>query len=140
MLTEQHPEVADTLDSLGTVAQQRGNPVEAETFYQRALSIYRIRLGEMNIRVGILMSKIACLYRAVDPTRWRDARELYEGALEIKKRALGPRDLEVAHTLNELGCLLSRMQLYAEADKRFSEALDIRIDVAGYQTEVTAEV
>jgi hypothetical protein len=40
-----HPETATTLNNLGMLGQAQGALVEARSYFERALSIYELRLG-----------------------------------------------------------------------------------------------
>jgi len=111
----------------------------AEGFFQQALSINRCQLGENHIRVAILLSKIAMIYRS--ERRFQEAKLLLERALDIKVKSLGPDDLEAAHTLQELGVVLMGMEQFPEADEKLKRALAIRLNAAGtVESEMVAEV
>ena len=110
-------------EALGNLHRDSGQLSDAETCYQRALSIYRVRLGEHNIKVGILLSKIAYLYRREG--KIEAVRDLLERSLQVKLRALG-ETLESAKTMQDLGEALLELGQYAHAVERLRTALHIR--------------
>jgi hypothetical protein len=57
---------------------------------------------------------------------WKAAERFFQQSLEIKDRALGPRDLEVARTLGALATLDDYLGQWKRAEERAQRALDIR--------------
>ena len=103
--------------------RESGQLSDAETCFLRALSIYRVRLGEHNIKVGILLSKLAYLY-------WKEnkleaVRDLLQRSVEVKLRALG-ETLETAKTMQDLGDVQLELGDYSPAVENLRAALAIR--------------
>lgn len=87
-----------------------------------------MRLGEHNIKVGILLSKIAYLYRREGKVE--AVRDLLERSLEVKQRALGDT-LETAKTMQDLGEALLELGLCSQAAERLRGALHLRRTLRG---------
>lgn len=82
-----------------------------------------MRLGEHNIKVGILLSKLAYLYWTEN--KLEAVRDLLQRSVEVKMRALG-ETLETAKTIQDLGEAMLELGQYEPAVERLRAALAIR--------------
>jgi len=126
------PQIARTLDKLGSVYVGLQRPKEAEVAYLRALEIYWVLARQNPAIYGPAVAEnlddLAVLYR--DTQRLKDATDAYGEALDID-RALAHRDPvtykpDMATTLNDLGILYSATQRMSDAEQAYREALDIQ--------------
>jgi CHAT domain-containing protein/Tfp pilus assembly protein PilF len=119
-----HPEVASSLELLGSHHQLRGNPAAAEPLWLRALAIQEAVLGQNHPDIARTLTHLALLYQAQD----MDARAepLYARALAIREAALGEHHPLVAESLHHLAYLYAEQSSYARAEPLYLRALAIR--------------
>jgi len=126
------PQIARTLDKLGSLYVGLKRPGEAEAAYLRALEIYWVLARQNRVAYGPAVAEIldnlGVLYR--DTQRLKDAANAYREALDID-RALAYRDAatykpDMATTLNDLGILYAATQRMSDAEQAYREALDIQ--------------
>jgi Tfp pilus assembly protein PilF len=89
-----HPDLAYTLNSLGTVADAQGRHGDALALYQRALDIRRNALPAGHPSIATVLSNMAGAYR--DLGAMIEARDSYSQALAILRDAHGDEDPLVA--------------------------------------------
>jgi tetratricopeptide (TPR) repeat protein len=93
--------LADTLDSLGTVAFDRGNFTAAIAAMREALILRQTALGMDSPLTGELLNNLgAVLYMS---GQYQDAVKEYEQALPIYKKVYGAEHPEIATLLNNIG-------------------------------------
>jgi tetratricopeptide (TPR) repeat protein len=68
------------------------------------------------------------------------AEPLYQEALQIRQRVLGPEHPDTATSLNSLAALYQEMKAYAKAEPLYQEALRIRQKVLGPENPDTRAV
>ena len=106
----------------GMQAYQRGRYAEAETSLRMALELAeQFRNGEY--LVGTSLNNRALLYH--EQGEYADAEPLYQRALAIREKALGPEHPQVAQTLNNLAGLYREQGKYAKAEPLYQRSLDI---------------
>lgn len=121
-----HPDVADTLNSLGSCALKAGRTEEAETRLRRALAIRNDKLGKCHPAVARTLHELRkCLMMA---GQTEEAKRLYEEALGIRQK-LGADRPGVGCTLHWLGVCAAKAWQTEEADMRFRHALNIKQEI-----------
>jgi tetratricopeptide (TPR) repeat protein len=94
-----HPFIADTLGSLGTIARLRGDRTRARALYERSIKSYDA--SQPNASASAFpLQYLAGLLREGGETR--EAVRLYERALAVRRRAFGDRHRDVAESWREL--------------------------------------
>ena len=68
----------------------------------------------------------------------KEAKEYYEKSLSIQSKTLAPTHPDKAASLMNLGNVLRQMGKIIEAEKRYKEALDIKIGKFGERHQLTA--
>jgi CHAT domain-containing protein/Tfp pilus assembly protein PilF len=128
-LGPEHPDVAQTLNNLAVLYDERGDYAKAELFYQRALTIREKALGPEHPDVGTNLAKLAALYfRMGDDAK---PEPLFQRALTIREKAFGPEHPDVAATLTNLAALYTNTGDYARAEPLYQRALIIREKALG---------
>jgi tetratricopeptide (TPR) repeat protein len=124
-----HPDVANALVELGRILAARDQLRPARKCHVRALAILgppaRSRdadpdLTRLRVRARIYIAGIDRALGAHDA-----ADREFQGALREVKRAFGPRDLDVAGILNNLGVLRKYQGRWAEATRFYRRALPL---------------
>jgi eukaryotic-like serine/threonine-protein kinase len=69
-----------------------------------------------------------------------DAEPLLRQALELRRHALGPIDIEVAKSMNDLGELYRTRAKYSQAETLYRQALVIRQKLLGPENPETADI
>ena len=76
--------------------------------------------------VAISLNNLAALYRAQHPGKYEQAEPLYQRALTISEKALGPEHPDVAKSLDNYADLLRKTGRNAEAESLEKRARAIR--------------
>jgi CHAT domain-containing protein/Tfp pilus assembly protein PilF len=140
-LGEEHPLVFFSLNNLATLYQLRGDYVKAEPLYRQALTLAEKLLGAEHPDVAKPLNNLAFLYYQLAYYRLASAEEqalyydkaepLYQRALAIKEKVLGPEHPDVASSLYSLASLYVERGDYTKAEQFFQRALAIREKVLG---------
>lgn len=129
---ESHMEVAYTLTQLAVLLHRMGQDQEAEPLYRRASALYRTLLGGRtdDITELDLANSYANLAMLLEMEGdWTAADQLYRQALAQARAAAGSNGQDhpqVAECLHGLAAFLHKKGEYLEAERLYSEALDIR--------------
>ncbi|WP_008313855.1 CHAT domain-containing protein [Leptolyngbya sp. PCC 6406] len=132
-LGDNHPDVAQSLNSLAELYQAMGRYGEAEALFQQALAIRREQLGDGHPDVAQSLNSLAALYQAQD--RYGEAELLYQQALAILRQGLGPAHSSHAISLNNLALLYQAQRRYEDAEPLYQEALAIARAVGDLDSE-----
>ena len=114
-----HPDVATSLNNLAVLLHVQGDYTAARPLYERALKIKEQALGPDHPDLALSLNNLAALLKVqgdytallfkVRGYDYAAARALYERALKIREKALGPDHPLVATSLNNLAsCLESK--------------------------------
>lgn len=118
-----HPDLAATLNNLGLLAD---DPEEAAIAYGRARAIQEATLDADDPALATVLGNLAVAY--TDLGRHRCARELLQRALELRERSFGPRHLQTAYPLHNLGVVALAAGDAESALPLLERALSIRSD------------
>jgi serine/threonine protein kinase/tetratricopeptide (TPR) repeat protein len=123
VLGDRHPDVAESLHSLGLLLKTAGSLGEAESTFVEALDIRLECFGEMSEPVLVSRKQLAMVLSIRG--RKEAAEELLLQVLAAQKELLGPDHLEVAGTMNDLAVNYWRQSRYDEAELLYKEAIPI---------------
>jgi lipopolysaccharide biosynthesis regulator YciM len=138
VLGEDHPDLAETLFSLGDLGLHEEKFAVAEERYRGALRVLEGNYGEDDFRTAAAWTALARLYEKKQ--QWSKAKPLLGRAVESVEAVLGPSHLEVADLLEKTG----RVYLVCGAVDQVAEPLErtfaIRVENLGEQHPATARV
>jgi eukaryotic-like serine/threonine-protein kinase len=117
-----HADVAATLFNLGFLHYRLADAVSARDRYRQALAIQRDVPGKDHLDVAITLIELGRV--SSDDLTTADA--LLREALDIRRRALGPRHPLVAQGMDVVASNLRRRGRYEEAEVIWREALALR--------------
>ncbi|HKQ63204.1 MAG TPA: CHAT domain-containing tetratricopeptide repeat protein, partial [Candidatus Polarisedimenticolaceae bacterium] len=123
------PEVARTLNTLGTVLKALADFAGARAAYERALEIRERVLGPDHMDVAYSLINLGGLCLRLG--EYAQGRPWLERALRIQERLLPADHPDLAPTLNNLGNLLRLTGDYDEARPLLERALEIRTRALG---------
>ena len=134
-LGPEHVEIAESLDSLATLAHTRGDFKRAEDLSRESLALRRKLQGNDHLDVTETMNQLAItLRRKETPEGNAEAEELYRDALATRRRLLGGEHELIAENLVNLGVLLyANRRDYESAESLFREALAMNVKLRGEQ-------
>lgn len=120
--------VAADVAALAALIEGQGRLEEAAGLYERAIAIFRRKLGRENAEVALNLSSLAALRQ--EQGRVLEAERLYAQAVPMQERVFGRGHPEVALTLHnvahlerERGHLARALSLYARAWRSFDRVL-----------------
>jgi CHAT domain-containing protein/tetratricopeptide (TPR) repeat protein len=128
-LGPEHPDLAASLQSFGSVYQVRGDFRSAEPLLTRALAIQEKVLGPEDPALALTLATMGSLYN--NRGELARARPVLERALAIRKKVLGPEHVHIALSLQQLGQLLHGMGDLAAATQLQEESLAMFERTAG---------
>lgn len=120
ILSRAHPDLVTTLDSLAVVLDQQGRHVEAEPLHRELLPLVRAQYGPAHWRVATAQVHLASNLEGQGKGQG-EAIQLYEEALEIRRRTLGEKDWQVGQVL----LLLAQLYRY---DQKLPKALGLALE------------
>ncbi|HET6881718.1 MAG TPA: CHAT domain-containing tetratricopeptide repeat protein, partial [Pirellulales bacterium] len=123
-LGPEHPDVAQSLESLANLYTGMGKNDEAKLFYERSLKILEAKRGPDHPDVATSLNNLAILYNHMG--QYAPAELLYQRSLNIREAKLGSDHLDVAASLNNLAALYCDMGQYARAEPLHQRSLRIR--------------
>jgi len=124
-----HPEVAATVNNLGSVLKDLGQLKEAKPAFERALKIAETVYGPDHPKVATAVDNLGAVLK--DLGQLKEAKAAHERALKIDETVYGPDHPEVATTVNNLGSVLQDLGQLEEAKAAFERALKIDETVYG---------
>jgi len=116
-------------DRLGRFYQHQGVGNQAESWFQRCVSIAQAAFGEEHLDVATSLNNLAGLYYTQG--RYSEAELFYLQALEVRKHLLGNHHLDVATSLNNLAGLYYAQGRYSEAEPLYLQVLEVRKRLLG---------
>ncbi|MFL6262201.1 MAG: tetratricopeptide repeat protein [Thermoanaerobaculia bacterium] len=125
----EHPQVAESLEALGTLTAARGDYDGGEALHRQALKMRRKLLGPGDPAVAESMNSLAT--DLFSKARYDEAEPLFRGALAINRRHFGNDHEEVATNLANLGLLEKQRRHFPEAEALDRQALAILRHVYG---------
>ena len=135
-LGPEHPDTADSLNSLALAFFDLGRYAEAEPLLRRSLAIREKAFGPEHAEAATALANLGLIYGFQG--RYTEAEPLYRRAVTISEKALGPEHPNTAVVLNDLAVLYFRHDRYAEADPLFRRVLAILEKVRGPEHPDTA--
>lgn len=117
-------DLANSLNTLGSLYQDKGDYARAEPLLQRALALWEKSLGAEHPNVAIALTNLGILYHVKrDFTR---AEPLFLRALAIREKSLGANHSEVAQALNNLAVMNHMRANFSQAEQFYQRSLEIR--------------
>lgn len=120
---EDFPEVALTLNALGSALHDQQRFAEALGFYRRALGAALASSGAGSLDEAAARNNLGNLYQDVGDLG--KAKQEFEKSLEINLKIAGPASPDVGAAYNNLASILFRQGSYKEAVKLFAEAIAV---------------
>jgi len=117
LLPPDNPEIAESLNDLGVLYQQKGELAQARPLLVRALAIREKALKPDDPLIVETLSNLAAVYRADND--YRNAGPLLQRVLSLNEQALGANHGEVATSLNSLAMLYMESGDYNRAEPLF---------------------
>ncbi|MFN6479224.1 FxSxx-COOH system tetratricopeptide repeat protein [Nostoc sp. DedQUE07] len=128
-LSEEHPDVAASLNNLAELYRSQGRYSEAEPLHIQALALWRKLLGEEHPNVATSLNNLALLYQFQG--KYSEAEPLHIQALTLWRKLLGEEHPDVATSLNTLALLYASQGKYSKAEPLYIQALTLRCKLLG---------
>jgi serine/threonine-protein kinase len=128
-LGNEHPDVATSLDHLGTAARLKNDYARSESLNREALLMRRKLLGAGNMEVAVSLNNLALVLH--ERGKFDESEQLHRESLEMRRKLLGQEHLEVAISLNNLALTLFARGRSDEAERMFRESLEMRRKLLG---------
>ncbi len=124
-----HENVANCLNSLGSLLLSEGDHHGAEIYFRRALKIVTSLFNEESPLIAILLNNLGLTLQATGDLD--GAKKNYQLALQVDRRVYGENHALVAIRLNNLGSILKAEGDLDGAKKNYTRALAIDTGVYG---------
>jgi tetratricopeptide (TPR) repeat protein len=124
VLGDRHPDLLQSLNTLGAIYIQKGEYAKAEPFFLRALAIWETFSNSQKVEAVDLMRNLGELYRVRGDYNKSEA--FFRRGLTISEPILGSDSLGVAQFLNSLGELYRQKYDFAQSEEMHLRALSIR--------------
>ena len=131
-------DLAEALDSYGSVLRGLGRLGEAEQAMSSGLAIRERELGTDHSEVALSLVGLASVLHLRGSLA--QAEPLYRRALDIQEQALGPSHPEVGETLYNIGHLKQALGSAADARDAFERSAGILSEAYGHDDPFVAEV
>ncbi|NEP60469.1 MAG: tetratricopeptide repeat protein, partial [Symploca sp. SIO2G7] len=122
-LGNEHPNFANSLNSLALLYTDQGRYEEAEPLYQQAIEIDQRSLPSDHPLLAISLNNLAQLYSYQG--RYTEAEPLLQQTIEIVKRSLPQDHPDLATNLNNLALLYTYQGRYEEAEPLLQQTIEI---------------
>ena len=119
----EHLEVALSLAGLGKTLTARGELAPAANKLNRAVEIYRARLGDGSLQEAEALEDLGVTL--VQLRRYDEADASFDASYRIRRDLLGDDDPEIAALLNRWASLPATLHEYPRAESFLQQALDI---------------
>jgi tetratricopeptide (TPR) repeat protein/tRNA A-37 threonylcarbamoyl transferase component Bud32 len=129
------PDVAETLNDLGALAEYRGDYQSADTLMAAALDIRRRAFGPGDDSL-IAQSLDNLGTNEMFLGQYESSDSLLRGGLAMRERLFGEHNLAVAGSQSNLASLLVRTGKLQEAESLFRQSLATRRDIQGEHLDV----
>jgi tetratricopeptide (TPR) repeat protein/predicted Ser/Thr protein kinase len=134
VLGQSHPDVAESLNDLGSIEAKLGRQEMAEAKLTRAVELRRASFGPNSREVAQSLHNLADIVANRDLV---EAKSWVEESLRIRVAVLGPRHPDMALSWNLLGWLHAQVKEWEQAAHAHREALDIRLETFSVDHEHT---
>ncbi len=125
LLGSQHPDTANSLNSLAVLCQHQGKYTEAEPLLKRALSIREQVLGTTHPDTALTLSNLAAVY--MKQGEFTKAEPLLKHALSIREQQDDSEHPDMALILDTLASFIAlEQERHDEAEELYQRALSIR--------------
>jgi len=126
---DEHPDVAESINSLALLLLNKSNLTEAEPLLREALTMRRKLLGDEHTDISESLNNLGVLLMFMD--EYQAAELLFREALAIDRKLLGDKHPKVASDLNNLGEAMYLIGDYEAAEPLYREALSIMRELFG---------
>ena len=117
-----HPDVAETLHTLGVVHYQQGDNERAADLLEEALAIRNKSLGPLDPVIADTLHELLAVRSAQG--QWDACELLLQSLVSLQRELLGPDDLKSIGTLISLAGTQSLLRRHDDAERTYSQALD----------------
>ncbi|MCI0445874.1 serine/threonine-protein kinase [bacterium] len=121
--TGDHADIAESLDNMGTISEEKGDLPQAEKYFRQALEMRRKLYGKEHKDIAASMNNLGKLLH--NEGKLPEAEKLYRESLEMRTKLLGPEADETASTINNLAALLIDKEDFANAETMMRKVLEI---------------
>lgn len=129
LLGLEHPDTAQTVNTLALIYREQARYAEAEALYQRALDIRQRVFGPDHAETAQSLNNLGNLYRVrADYSR---AEQFLQQAISIYEKTLGPEALQTAFALGNLAIVYQKQANYFQVEPLLQRSLAIREKLLG---------
>ncbi len=128
-LGSHHPDVGESLGSLGAYYSRRKDKARAKDFYLQALAVFPTPQDRRNPIAITLLNDFASLLGELNARG--EAEALQREAIDLGREVLGPQTLTVANLINNLGTTQALMGRHADAERSFRAAFETHLTLLG---------
>ncbi|CAF1490816.1 unnamed protein product [Rotaria sp. Silwood1] len=121
ILSQNHPDLADTYTSIGLLHDNMGEYSKALDFYQKSLHIWKNIIPSNHSKLASIYNNIATIYMTIK--EYSKALEYYEHSLKNEKKSLPLNYSNLTITSGNIGFMYKKLTQYTKALEFFHKAL-----------------
>ncbi len=118
-----HPDVGNSLNSLGQLFRAKNDLVTAQSYLERALKVREAALGPDHLSVASTLNNLASVNDAQG--HYAEAEAMYRRSLGIREKSLGPNHPDLSQIYNNLAGLSNRQNKSEQAVEYYQHAIEL---------------
>jgi eukaryotic-like serine/threonine-protein kinase len=125
LFTGNHADIAESLDNMGTMYEEKGDLPQSEKYFRQALEMRKKLYGKEHKDIAATLNNLGQVLH--NEGKLPEAEKLYHDSLEMRVKLLGPEADETAATINNLAALLIDKEDFARGEVMMRRVLEIDI-------------
>ena len=121
--TGDHADIAESLDNMGTMNEEKGDLPQAEKYFRQALEMRKKLYGKEHKEIAATLNNLGQVLH--NEGKLPEAEKLYRESLEMRTKLLGPEADETAATINNLAALLIAKEDFVHAEAMMRKVLEL---------------
>ena len=124
LLSENHPFMLRTMNSLAVVLHDQGKNEEAEVMHRQVLKLRETELGDKHAETLRSMNNLA--FVLVEQGKYEEAEVMHRQTLKLRETELGDKHIDTLRSMNNLAIVLVDQGKYEEAEIMHRQTLKLR--------------
>ncbi|OJW71487.1 MAG: hypothetical protein BGO68_03790 [Candidatus Amoebophilus sp. 36-38] len=124
LYSDNHPDIASSLNDLGSVCSALGKYEESLKYYQQAFAMQRVFYPDNHPNIASSLNDIGIVYSSLGQPQ--EALKYLSQAFEMRQALYKGNHIDIASSLNNLGIVYEALGKYEESLKYHQQAFEMR--------------